>query len=423
MTDHAPLAEVTVWHFAALVLLLIASASASMSETVMMAANRYRLQVRADKGERGAALALVLLADTDRLLGVILLANNAVNVGAATLSSLITLALFGEHESALALGSFLLTFVILVFSEITPKVIGARYADQLAPWFAYPLALLLKIAGPVVAFVNLFVNGLLRLLRLEERRGNPLHTAEELRAMLESSRWRFQNQRELLLNSLALEQLTVADIMVPRRAIEAVDVSQPEPVVREQIATAYHTRLPLIDSRTDEILGIVHTRRLVAELLAGEPFSKNLLTQVAIPAYYIPGNTPVLAQLAEFQNRQQRLALVVDEYGELRGLVTLDDVLEEIIGQFTSPLAPAALTWDAQGTVTLPAEMAIRDVNRALGIALPLDRGRTLNGLLLSTLQTLPEGETALRFGSIVAEVLQTDNRSIRVVRLRRLVL
>jgi len=178
-----------------------------------------------------------------------------------------------------------------------------------------------------------------------------------------------------------------------------------------------------ICSRTDEILGIVHTRRLVAELLAGEPFSKNLLTQVAIPAYYIPGNTPVLAQLAEFQNRQQRLALVVDEYGELRGLVTLDDVLEEIIGQFTSPLAPAALTWDAQGTVTLPAEMAIRDVNRALGITLPLDRGRTLNGLLLSTLQTLPEGETALRFGSIVAEVLQTDNRSIRVVRLRRLVL
>jgi Mg2+/Co2+ transporter CorB len=351
------------------------------------------------------------------------LANNVVNVGAATLSSLITLALFGEHESALALGSFLLTFVILVFSEITPKVIGARYADQLAPWFAYPLALLLKIAGPVVAFVNLFVTGLLRLLRLEERQGNPLHTAEELRAMLESSRWRFQNQRELLLNSLALEQLTVADIMVPRRAIEAVDVSQPEPVVREQIATAYHTRLPLIDSRTDEILGIVHTRRLVAELLAGEPFSKNLLTQVAIPAYYIPGNTPVLAQLAEFQNRQQRLALVVDEYGELRGLVTLDDVLEEIIGQFTSPLAPAALTWDAQGTVTLPAEMAIRDVNRALGITLPLDRGRTLNGLLLSTLQTLPEGETALRFGSIVAEVLQTDNRSIRVVRLRRLVL
>ncbi|WP_217125474.1 HlyC/CorC family transporter [Hydrogenophilus thiooxidans] len=422
MSASSQLVTVTPWHFVALVALLVGSALASMSETVMMAANRLRLQALAAHGNRSAHFATVLLADTDRLLGVILLLNNVINVGAATLASVITLALFGEHESALAVGSFVLTFVILVFSEITPKAIGARYADTLVLWFAWPLTVLLKLTGPIVDFVNLFVKGLLTLLRLNRRRDLNSYSLEELRMLLrQTSVWRFQNHRELLLNLLDIEHLTVADVMKPRRAIESLDLSENENALREQLATAYHTRLPLIDSRSDEILGIVHARQILSALLQDQPFSRELLKKRATPAYFIPAKTPVLTQLNEFQKRQQRLALVVDEYGELLGLVTIDDIVEEIVGQFTTSLSGShPIQWDEQGRVTLPGETLIRDINRALGIRLPEDRGRTLNGLLLATLQALPDGETAVRFDEVVVEIVQTDSRTVRVARLRR---
>lgn len=423
MNETAPGVSITLWHFVALVALLIGSGVASMSETVMMATNRFRLQTLADKGKKSARLALALLADTDRLLGMILLLNNVINVGAATLASVITLALFGEHESALAVGSFLLTFVILVFSEITPKVVGARYADTLVHWFAWPLTLLIRVTGPVVDFVNLFVKGILKLLRLESKQTHQGFSPEEVRALLgQISLWRFQNHRELLLNLLDIEHLTVADVMRPRRVIEALDLAESEETLREQLATAYHSRLPLIDSRQDEILGVVHIRRVVGALLTGESFSTTLLHQSATPPYFIPAHTPVLKQLAEFQKRRERLALVIDEYGELQGLLTIEDIIEEIVGQFTTSLTGAhAFDWDESGTVTLPGESLIREINRALGIHLPEDRGRTLNGLLLATLQSLPDGETAVRFNDVVVEVVQTDERTVRVARLRRL--
>lgn len=423
MNETAPGVSITLWHFVALVALLIGSGVASMSETVMMATNRFRLQTLADKGKKSARLALALLADTDRLLGMILLLNNVINVGAATLASVITLALFGEHESALAVGSFLLTFVILVFSEITPKVVGARYADTLVHWFAWPLTLLIRVTGPVVDFVNLFVKGILKLLRLESKQTHQGFSPEEVRALLgQISLWRFQNHRELLLNLLDIEHLTVADVMRPRRVIEALDLAESEETLREQLATAYHSRLPLIDSRQDEILGVVHIRRVVGALLTGESFSKTLLHQSATPPYFIPAHTPVLKQLSEFQKRRERLALVVDEYGELQGLLTIEDIIEEIVGQFTTSLTGAhAFDWDESGTVTLPGESLIREINRALGLQLPEDRGRTLNGLLLATLQSLPDGETAVRFNDVVVEVVQTDERTVRVARLRRL--
>jgi len=423
MNETASGVSITLWHFIALVALLIGSGVASMSETVMMATNRFRLQMLADKGKKSARLALALLADTDRLLGMILLLNNVINVGAATLASVITLALFGEHESALAVGSFLLTFVILVFSEITPKVVGARYADTLVHWYAWPLTLLIRVTGPLVDFVNLFVKGILKLLRLESKQTHQGFSPEEVRALLgQISLWRFQNHRELLLNLLDIEHLTVADVMRPRRVIEALDLAESEETLREQLATAYHSRLPLIDSRQDEILGIVHIRRVAAALLTGESFSTTLLHQSATPPYFIPADTPVLKQLAEFQKRRERLALVVDEYGELLGLLTIEDIIEEIVGQFTTSRTGAhAIDWDESGTVTLPGESLIREINRALGIQLPEDRGRTLNGLLLATLQSLPDGETAVRFNDVVVEVVQTDERTVRVARLRRL--
>ncbi|MCX7945467.1 MAG: CNNM domain-containing protein [Hydrogenophilus sp.] len=420
-----PALTISLWHILALALLLLLSALASMSETVMMAANRYRLKAEADAGHRGAKLALQLLADTDRLLSTILLINNIVNIGAATLASLITLALFGEHESALALGSLLLTFLILIFSEITPKIIGARHATRLAVWFAFPLAAAVRFTAPLVTFTHLFVRALLKILRLDQPPRPDRHATspDELRAIVQQvSFGHHQHHRNLLLNLLDLESLTVADLMRPRAEIEAIDLSAPTPQLAEQIATAYHSRLPLIDRRSEEIVGVVHLKRLLAPLLAGEPFDKALLTTAVTPPYYVPADTPVLQQLDAFRAQRERLALVIDEYGELQGLITVDDILAEVMGHFNPILSGSGRwRWGPDGTVTVEGSALIREVNRVLALDLPEEPARTLNGLLLAHLQTLPDGEVAVRFGNIVAEAIQSDARTIRVIRLRKL--
>ncbi len=426
MSEELPSPDTLWWHWLGLGLLLVLSALASMSETVMMAANRYRLRALAEQGHRGARLAVALIEDTARLLGVILLLNNVINVGAATLASVITLALFGSHESALLVGSLTLTFLIVVFSELTPKVIGAHHADALAPWFAYPLTLLLRLLRPVVDAVNVLVRALLHLMRLHERANGQsgLAAAEEVRAVVQQhAAWRSPQHRALVLNLLDLERLTVADVMTPRRHIECLDICSPISTLREQIATAFHTRLPLLDGKSEEVIGIVHARHLLAQLLAGETLTHELLRQVADSAYFIPEETPVLTQLQAFQEQEEKLALVIDEYGELRGLVSVEDIAEEIVGNFTRkrPHEQEHWQWDKDGTVTVEGNAPLRALNRALGIDLPLEHGNTLNGLLLAQLQTMPEGEVALRFGDVVIDVLQRDERKIRVARLIRL--
>lgn len=410
--------------FSALAFLLVLSAMCSMTETVMMASNRYRLRSLASAGHRGAKLAVDLLNKTDRLLGVILLFNNLVNVAAATLASVITIHLFGEESWALATGTLLLTFFILVFAEITPKVIGAHHADRLALVVSYPLTFLLKISYPAVWFVNLFVAGLLKLLRLQpagDSAGSKL-SVEELRSMvLESGQYIPQKNRDMLINLFDLEHITVEDVMTPRGMIECLDLRQSAEVLRGQIATSYHTRLPVLEGDNERVVGVLHLRRVASRALESGFDSDEIRELVAKP-YFIPADTHVYTQLQFFQENRQRMALVVDEYGELLGLVTVDDIIEEIIGKFTTsqPETHARIEWDDAGTALVDGSQNLRELNRRLGIELPLDGPKTLNGLIIEHLQDIPESDLSLRINGVAIEVVQAEDRMVRMARIFR---
>jgi Mg2+/Co2+ transporter CorB len=409
--------------FAALVVLLALSGLSSMTETVMMASNRYRLRSLAGAGHRGAQRAIALLERTDRLLGVILLFNNLVNVAAATLASVITIHLVGEEGWALALGTVLLTFTILVFSEITPKVIGAHHADRLALLVSYPLSFLLRISYPAVWFVNLFVSGILALLRLQPKDGASTSlSVEELRAMvLESGQYIPQKNRDILVNLFDLEHISVEDVMTPRGAIESLDLRLPEDQIRQQIATSYHTRLPVLEGDNERVIGVLHLRRLLGHALESG-FQLDSIRELVAKPYFIPADTPVYSQLQFFQENHQRLALVVDEYGELLGLLTLEDIIEELIGKFTTGMPDSGdkLSWDEDGSVLVDGTQNLRELNRRLGLDLPVQGPKTLNGLILEYLQDIPEADLSVRINGVPIEVIQAEDKMVRMARLFR---
>ncbi|MDP1733138.1 MAG: CNNM domain-containing protein [Sulfuritalea sp.] len=407
----------------ALVVLLILSGFFSMAETSMMAANRYRLRHLASQGHRGARLAMELLASTDKMLGVILLGNNLLNAAAATLVSVIAIELFGEEEWALAAGTLFVTFVILVFSEITPKVIGAANADRLAVILAFLIWPLLRITYPLVWFVNLFVGGLLRLLRLKPI-GNETAglTTEELRSVvLESSHFLPGAHSEILINLLDLEHITVEDIMTPRGEIESINIAAPLDEIADKLATSFHTRLPVFEGDPGNIIGVIHMRRMVGMALGGTLNHEALRQDIAEP-YFIPAETPAYDQLRFFRENRQRLGLVVDEYGELLGLVTIEDIVEEVVGKFTTsmPGSETAYCWDNAGAVLVDGSSSLRKINRLLGTALPVDGPKTLNGLILEHLRDIPEIGVGLRINGVAMEIIQTENRRIKMVKIYR---
>jgi Mg2+/Co2+ transporter CorB len=423
MTGVAPLDEIPISSLLiALVILLVISAFFSISETSMMALNRYRLRHLAKSGHRGARLTTQLLERTDRLLGVVLLGNNLVNAAAAALVTVIVFRMFGESELALTIGTIVVTFFILVFSEISPKVMGASYPERIAFPASYVLTPLLKLAYPIVWFVNLFVRGLLWTLRLQPLSGQS-HTLsmEELRTLvLEGGNFLPQKHQKILLNLFDLESITVEDAMTPRAQIEAIDLNAPPEEIRREIATSNHTRVPLYRERLDDIVGIAHVRK-VLNLSEGDEFDAETLKEVMREPYFIPMGTPLLTQLQNFQEQQDRMGLVVDEYGELKGLLTLEDILEEIIGEFTtqSPLAQTARFRRAEdGSILVEGGNTLRDLNRKLNYKFPLDGPKTLNGLILEHLQDIPEPGTSVRIAGYPMEILQTQDRVIKSVRL-----
>lgn len=407
---------------AALALLLVFSGLFSMAETTMMVANRYRLKSMASSGHRGATLALELLGQTEKLLGVILLFNNLVNAAAATLVSVITIALFGEERWALGLGTLAVTFMILVFSEITPKVIGARYADRLAVIYAFPLTFLLRASYFAVWFVNLFVATLLRAMRLAPPggQGEDKVSTEELRSMvLEAGHVIPSKHRSILLNMFELEDITVEDVMTPRGAIEGIDLSDPIDEIRQQLATSYHTRLPVFDGEADNVIGILHLRRMLSHTLE-ERLDHDALRNMVTKSYFIPADTPVYSQLQFFQENKQRMGMVVDEYGELLGLVTVEDIIEEMIGKFTTstPDGGERLAWRDNDSVLVDGGHNLRDLNRKLDLNLPVSGPKTVNGLIVEYLQDIPEAGLSIRIGDVPIEVVQTQDRMVKTARL-----
>jgi len=402
--------------------LLSLSAFFSASETAMMAINRYRLRHAAESGHRGAILTLSLLNQTDKLLGVILLGNNLVNIAAATLATIISIRLFGESDVALSLATLLLTFLILVFSEVTPKVLGASYPERIAYPAAYVLMPMLKLTYPVVWFVNLFVQGILRLLRIkppEPGFGNRLGLEELRTIVLESAGVLPREHQRILVNLLELEDITVDDVMTPRSQIEAIDIEDAPERLRQQISTSHHTRLVVQQGSPDNLLGVLHVRR-VLHALTGEELDPETLKENLEDPYFVPAGTPLFTQLRNFQSSRRRLALVVDEYGELQGLVTLEDLLEEMVGEFTTqaPSDTGYLRREADGSWLAEGTVLLRHLNRKLGLSLPLDGPKTLNGLLLEQFEDIPEAGVSLKLGDVPVEIVQTQDRAVKMARI-----
>lgn len=404
-----------------LVVLLILSGFFSLSETSMMAINRYRLKHLAKQGRRGAQLAIKLLENTDRLLGVILLGNNLLNTAAATLVAVIVSILFVHSDLALLIGTFAVTFAILVFSEITPKVIAATYPERVALTTSYILTPLLKIFYPAVWFVNLFVQGILSLLRLHPNE-NTAHkiSPEELKMLvLEAGHFIQKKHQNVLVNLVDLESVTVDDVIVPRKQIEAIDLDAEDEVIHEQIMTCHHTRLPIYRTHLDNVIGFIHVRKIFNQL-KGERITASMLERVLQEPYFIPSGTPLFSQLQLFQENRKRIGFVVDEYGEWIGLVTLEDIIEEIIGEFTthSPTQTSAFIQEPDGSIIAEGGVLLRDLNRKLGFQLPLDGPKTLNGLILEHFQDIPEAGIGLNIAGYPMEIIQTKDQAVKIVRI-----
>ncbi len=406
---------------AALIVFLLVSGFFSIAETSMMALNRYRLRHLAKVGHRGARLAAQLLARTDKLLGVVLLGNNLINAASAALVTVITFRFFGESEWALSIATVTVTFFILVFSEITPKIVGAAYPERIAFPASYALTPLLKLFTPVVWFVNLFVQALLAMLRLKPgaEAARPLGPEELRTLVLEAGHYFPKKHQSILLNLFDLERIAVDDVMVPRHQIEALDLNASPEELRRQIVLCRHTRLPVYRDRIEEVAGVVHIRKAL-ELMGGQEVSGESLGGIMAEPYFVPSGTLLLTQLHQFQEHRRRMGLVVDEYGELLGLVTLEDIIEEIIGEFASPSpVPSALpARQPDGSIVVEGAALLRDLNRKLGLALPLDGPKTLNGLILEYLQEIPEPGTSLKIAGQPLEILQTQDRAVKSVRI-----
>ena len=411
------------WMFAALGVLLVLSAFFSIAETAMMAFNRYRLRHLVAQGHIGAAMVADLLKRTDRLLGGILIGNTLVVAASSTISSLVAVRLLGDDKLAYAVGTLLISFLIIVFSEITPKVIGATYPERTALLLVYVLKPLMWLLNPVTWFVNLFARPLLLLLGIRPGRPSdePKLSPEEIRTLvLESSSFMPKKHLSILVNLFDVGAITVQDIMVPRARIESVCLEDGMHTVSRQLATTYHRRLPVFRNHEGDIAGILHVRRILGALHAGS-LDEQALAAVLEEPYYVPASTSALAQLQYFQENRERLALVVDEYGELMGLVTLEDIIEEIIGKFTTTLPSALpLAWDDNGTATAEGAMPVREVNRALGLSLPTDGPKTLNGLIVEHLQEIPEADVAIKIGNVAMEIVHAQGRTIKTVRIFR---
>jgi Mg2+/Co2+ transporter CorB len=318
-------------------------------------------------------------------------------------------------------------FLLIVFAEISPKVIGATYPERISLAASLFLKPLMAGAKPVIWFVNLFVSVLLKLLRI--RSGDSAHqhrlSPEELRSIvLEGGNFIPQKHKSILLNLFDLENISVEDVMTPRAQIEALNLALSVEEIKNELTTCYHNKLPVYEGEINRIVGILHVRKAVALLNQSDELTVEHFRELLVEPYYIPQDTGVFTQLQYFQENRERLGIIVDEYGEVQGLVTLEDIIEEMIGDFTTSMPGAgggdSFDWNAQGECLLEGITPLRDINKRLGLNLPLDGPKTVNGLLLEQLQEIPDAPIALKLGNCVIEVVQVQNQSIKVVKLLR---
>ena len=407
-----------------LIVCIALSAFFSSTETALMSINRYRLRHRAREGSRSARAAEALLERPDQLIGMILICNNFVNSAAAALVTMIALHVGGEGTAAIGVGVF--TVVLIIFGEVAPKTFGALYPERLALPSALIYQVLLKILYPIVWSTNLVANGVLRLLGVShEKASRTSLSSDELRTVVaEASTVIPHRHQRMLMSILDLEKINVEDIMVPRNEISGIDVADEWDDVLEALQQSRHTRIPCYEGNLENLIGILHMKK-VARLLARDELDRERLVALAKERepYYVPEGTSLNTQLLQFQRQRRRVAFVVDEYGDVQGLVTLEDLLEEIVGEFTSDTASLHkdVHKEKSGTFVVSAAASLRTLNRKMGWSLPTAGPRTLNGLIIEYLETIPEPGTALRIGDYSLEILQTGDNAVKTVRLQAL--
>ncbi|MBU2114951.1 MAG: HlyC/CorC family transporter [Gammaproteobacteria bacterium] len=406
--------------FIVLGVLLFISAFFSGSETGMMSVNPYRIKHLENENNRGAIRVGKLLKRPDRLIGLILIGNNLVNAFATTVATVIGLRLYGEY--GLAIAPVALTFLLLIFSEVTPKTLAALYPEKVALPASFILSGLLKLFYPFVWALNKITNGLLNLLGVspEKHKGNSL-SAEELRTVVHEAGALIPEQHQsMLVGVLDLENATVEDIMVPRNEIVGIDINDDWKDIERQLANMQYSRILLYRDTIDDAVGFVHPRELM-RLLIKEQLTKATLMRAVSEIYFIPEGTPLNTQLLKFQRTKERIGLVVDEYGDIQGLVTLADILEEVVGEFTTDISDDSnedIMPQPDGSYLVDGGINLRDLNREMQLELPTDGPKTLNGLILEYLEEIPQGKLSIRLAGYPMEVVDVQDNMIKTVRL-----
>ena len=410
---------------ALLVVLIFLSGFFSSSETGLMAINRVRLQHQAEEGSKTALRILTLLKRPDRLIGLILIGNNFVNILASAIATVLAVRIFGDAGVAISTG--ILTLVILIFAEVTPKTFAALYPERVAGPASFILLPLLKLTYPIVWTTNLLSNGLLKLLRINPDRSNQNRlTKEELRTLMMQSGHRIPERHHgMLLSILDLEKIQVDEIMVPRGEIVGLDISNEVGELVNQLRSTQHTRLPIFEGEVESLIGVLHSRTALKlldndELLSNERDFKNRLVELCEEPYFVPHSAPLHTQLFNFQKERERLAIVVDEYGEIEGLVTIDDILEEIVGEFTTDHIQETspdIHPQEDRTYIIDGSATVRDLNRILEWKLPTNGPRTISGLIVELLEFIPDHVLGIRHGDYCFEVLAIQDNRVRSVR------
>ncbi|MNG79865.1 Magnesium and cobalt efflux protein CorC [compost metagenome] len=383
-----------------------------------MSLNRYKLRHLAQTKHKAARRVEKLLARPDRLLGLILIGNNLVNILASAIATIVCIRLFGDLGVAIA--TFGLTLVVLVFGEVTPKTLAAMFPERIAYPASWVLKGLMVPFAPLVWLINSITNLLLKLLRLEHRKDDSLNT-EELRTIVnEAGSLIPQRHQEMLISILDLDKMTVENIMVPRSEISAIDINDDWKSILRQLAHCAHTKILLYRDNIDDVVGFLHSRDAL-RLVARDQFSKSSLLREVDPIYFIPQGTPLNVQLAKFQRNKERIGLIVDEYGDIQGLITLDDILEEIVGDFTTSMAPAPsdeIHPQPDGSFLVEGSASIRELNKEMNWHLPIDGPRTLNGVILEYLEEIPQPNISVRLAGYPIEILEVENNMVKMARI-----
>ena len=408
----------TFWLSVLLFVLILASAFFSASETSMMALNRYRLKTLSSKNNLQAQRVERLLKNIDYLIGGILLGNNFVNILAASIATLLALKIWGEGSVIIA--SLALTLVILIFAENTPKTFAAKNPEKIALPASWLLDLLIKIFKPLIYLISLISKSILNFLGLKNISKDILNSEELRMAVVDSKSVLSKNYQNMLLNIIDLEKVKVDDIMIPHHELISADINNEEELF-EQLKRIQHTRLLIFDGSENNIIGTIHMRDVV-NIYARDEINMAKIKEIIREPYFIPEGTPLSQQLEHFKTQKRRLGIVVDEYGEVQGMVVLDDILEEIVGQFTSSQGESIdeINIQSDGSYLVDPRISIRELNAKLKVSLPFDNAKTLNGLILEQLQSFPQHNVSFKVDSLIIEIVQVNKQGIKNVKITK---